>query len=131
MSGYSFDANILIDALWDHPPAHEEIRRAGARGARMWISRMAWVEVLSKGDEGVLREALRFLSRFSIDDIDEETALRAASLRRERPRLKSPDAIILASAQVRGRVLITRNTRDFPAEMPGIRVPYRLERDFT
>ena len=131
MSGYSFDANILIDALWDHPPAHEEIRRAGARGARMWISRIAWVEVLSKGDEGVLREALRFLSRFSIDEIDEETALRAASLRRERPRLKSPDAIILASAQVRGRVLITRNTRDFPAEMPGIRVPYRLERDFS
>ena len=131
MSGYSFDANILIDALWDHPPAHEEIRRAGARGARMWISRMAWVEVLSKGDEGVLREALRFLSRLSIDEIDEETALRAASLRRERPRLKSPDAIILASAQVRGRVLITRNTRDFPAEMPGIRVPYRLERDFS
>ena len=130
MSGYSFDANILIDALWDHPPAHEEIRRAGARGARMWISRIAWVEVLSKGDDAVLREALRFLGRFSMDEIDEETALRAASLRRERPRLKSPDAIILASAQVRGRVLITRNTRDFPAEMPGIRVPYRLERDF-
>ena len=130
MSGYSFDANILIDALWDHPPAHEEIRRAGARGARMWISRMAWVEVLSKGDDAVLREALRFLGRFSMDEIDEETALRAASLRRERPRLKSPDALILASAQVRGRVLITRNTRDFPAEMPGIRVPYRLERDF-
>ena len=126
MSGYSFDANILIDALWDHPPAREEIRRAGARGARMWISRMAWVEVLSKGDEAVLREALRFLGRFSMDEIDEETALRAASLRRERPRLKSPDAIILASAQVRGRVLITRNTRDFPAAMPGIRVPYIL-----
>jgi predicted nucleic acid-binding protein len=129
MSGYSFDANILIDALWDHPPAHEEIRRAGANGARIWISRMAWVEVLSKGDDGLVREALKFLSRFSVDEIDEETAMRAASLRRERPRLKSPDAIIFASAQVRGRVLITRNTRDFPAQMPGIRVPYRLERD--
>lgn len=126
MSGYSFDANILIDALWDHPPARDEIRRAGARGARIWISRMAWIEVLSKGNETVLREALRFLGRFSLDEIDEETALRAASLRRERPRLKSPDAIILASAQVRGRVLITRNTRDFPAEMPGIRVPYTI-----
>jgi predicted nucleic acid-binding protein len=129
MSGYSFDANILIDALWDHPPAHEEIRRAGTGGARIWISRMAWIEVLSKGDDGLVREALKFLSRFSLDEIDEETALRAASLRRERPRLKSPDAIIFASAQVRGRVLVTRNTRDFPAQMPGIRVPYRLERD--
>jgi len=127
MSGYSFDANILIDALWDHPPAHEEIRRASASGARIWVSRMAWIEVLSKGSEATLREALRFLGRFSLDEIDEETALRAASLRRERPRLKSPDALILASAQIRGRVLITRNTRDFPANMPGIRVPYTLE----
>ena len=66
------------------------------------------------------------LSGFSVDEIDEEIALRAAALRRERPRLKSPDAIILATAQTRGRVLITRNTKDFPAEMPGIRVPYIL-----
>lgn len=36
------------------------------------------------------------------------------------------DAIILSTAQIRGRVLVTRNTRDFPAEMPGIRVPYQL-----
>lgn len=129
MSGYSFDANILIDALWDYPPAHDEIRRAAARGARIWISRMAWIEVLSKGNDEMLRDALRFLGRFGLDEIDEETALRAASLRRERPRLRSPDALIFASAQVRGRVLITRNTRDFPAEMPGIRVPYRLERE--
>jgi predicted nucleic acid-binding protein len=129
MSGYSFDANIVIDALWDHPPATEEIRRAGANGARIWISRMAWLEVLSKGSEAIVRDTLRFLGRFSLDEIDEETALRAASLRRERPRLKSPDALILASAQVRGRVLITRNTRDFPAQMPGVRVPYRLERN--
>ena len=126
MSGYSFDANILIDALWDHPPAHAEIKRVGASGARIWVSRIAWIEVLSKGSEATLREAMRFLGRFSVDEIDEETALRAASLRRERPRLKSPDALILASAQVRGRVLITRNTRDFPAQMPGIRVPYTL-----
>lgn len=129
MSGYSFDANIVIDALWDHPPAQEEIRRAGANGARIWISRMAWLEVLSKGSEAIARDTLRFLSRFSLDEVDEETALRAASLRRERPRLRSPDALILASAQVRGRVLITRNTRDFPAQMPGVRVPYRLERN--
>ena len=131
MSGYSFDANILIDALWDHPPAHAEIRRAGGSGARIWVSRMAWIEVLSKGSEATLREAMRFLGRFSVDEVDEETALRAASLRRDRPRLKSPDALILASAQVRGRVLITRNTRDFPAQMPGIRVPYSLERGLT
>jgi len=40
--------------------------------------------------------------------------------------LRSPDAIILASAQIRGRVLVTRNIKDFPAAMPGIRIPYTL-----
>ena len=124
MSGYAFDANILIDALLDHPPAHNELRRAANSGARLWISRMAWIEVVSKGTDAVLRDTLRFLDRFGLDEIDDETAHRAAALRRERPRLKAPDAIMLAAAQVRGRVLITRNTKDFPAEMPGVRVPY-------
>jgi len=126
VSGYAFDANILIDALSGFEPARTEIKRAVARGARPWISRMAWIEVLSKGDDLVVRDAMAFLSRFGLDEIDDEIALRAASLRRERPRLKTPDAIILATAQTRGRVLITRNTKDFPAEMPGIRVPYTL-----
>jgi predicted nucleic acid-binding protein len=126
MSGYSLDANILIDTLLGHQPARWEIERIASRGARMWISRMAWIEVLSKGNDAVVREALGFLSRFGLDEIDDEISLRAAALRRERPRLKSPDAIILATAQIRGRVLVTRNTKDFPAEMPGIRVPYTL-----
>jgi predicted nucleic acid-binding protein len=127
MSGYSLDANILIDSLLEHDPAQREIVRIAASGARMWISRMAWIEVLSKGNDTVVREAINFLSRFGLDEIDDEISLRAAALRRERPRLKSPDAIILATAQIRGRVLVTRNTKDFPAEMPGIRVPYKLD----
>ena len=126
MSGFAFDANIVIDALAGYPQARTEIARAVSLASRPWISRMAWIEVLSKGSEGVVQDALVFLSRFGLDEIDEETSRRAAALRRERPRLKSPDAIILASAQIRGRVLITRNTKDFPAELPGIRVPYVL-----
>lgn len=126
MSGFAFDANILIDALAGYPPARSEIRRAVTGGARPWISRMAWIEVLSKGSEAVVQDAMAFLARFGLDEIDEEISRRAAALRRDRPRLKTPDAIILATAQIRGRVLITRNTKDFPANMPGIRVPYIL-----
>ena len=126
MSGYSLDANILIDALLAHDPAHREMTRIATSGSRMWISRMAWIEVLSKGSDMIVRDALQFLGRFGLDEIDDEISHRAAALRRERPRLKSPDAIILATAQIRGRVLVTRNTKDFPAEMPGIRVPYTL-----
>jgi predicted nucleic acid-binding protein len=124
MSGFAFDASIVIDALTGFDPARSEIRRASSGGARAWISRMVWVEVLSKGTQETLRDAEAFLAGFGIDELDAEIAGRAAALRRERPRLKLADAIILASALVRGRVLITRNTKDFPAEMPGIRVPY-------
>lgn len=126
MSGFAFDANIVIDALAGYPPARTEIERAVGLTVRPWISRMAWIEVLSKGNEAMVKDAMAFLSRFGLDEIDDEISRRAAALRRERPRLKSPDAIILATAQIRGRVLITRNTKDFPAEMPGIRVPYIL-----
>lgn len=126
MSGYSLDANIVIDALLNHEPAHRELSRIADSGARMWLSRMAWIEILSKGNETAVREVLMFLAQFGLDEIDDEISHRAAALRRERATLKSPDAIILATAQLRGRVLVTRNTKDFPAEMPGIRVPYIL-----
>ena len=36
------------------------------------------------------------------------------------------DGHILGTAQVNGAILITRNTKDFPVEMPGIRIPYTL-----
>jgi predicted nucleic acid-binding protein len=126
VSGFSFDANILIDALAAYEPARQEIRRATEGGARAWISRLVWIEVLSKGSGEALRRAQVLLSGFSVDEIDAEISARAASLRRDRPRLKAPDAIILGTALLRGRVLVTRNVRDFPANMPGIRVPYTL-----
>ena len=126
MSGFAFDSNILIDALKGLEPARDELRRATSGGARAWISRMVWIEVLSKGSGEGLRRAEILLSGFGIDEMDVEIATRAASLRRERQRLRSPDAVILATAMLRGRVLVTRNTKDFPANMPGIRVPYIL-----
>ena len=122
----AFDANILIDALAGFAPAHAEIKRAVRLDTRPWISRMAWIEVLSKGFPAAVVEAERFLSSFGMDELDADIAAQAAALRRDRPRLKSPDAIILASAQRNGRTLVTRNIKDFPATMPGIRVPYIL-----
>ena len=123
MSGFTFDSNILIDTLRGFPEARDELRRAAQRG-RLWVSRMVWIEVMSEGDGEELRRAAMLLSGFSIDEVDAEVGERAAALRRERSGMKTPDAIILATALLRGRVLVTRNIKDFPAEMPGIRVPY-------
>ena len=126
MSGFTFDSNIVIDALAGLELARAEIDRATDFGARAWISRMVWIEVMSKGEGDGLKRAETLLTGFGIDEVDAEIGRRAAALRRERFSLKAMDAIILATAQTRGRVLITRNTKDFPAEMPGIRVPYTL-----
>jgi predicted nucleic acid-binding protein len=126
VSGYTFDTNIVIDALGGLELARAELLRAVGAAGRPWISRIAWIEVLSKGTPGQVRDAEALLSGFGVDEMDAEIARRAAALRRERLRLKLADSVILASAQMRGRVLVTRNTKDFPANMPGIRVPYTL-----
>ncbi len=126
MSGFAFDTGIVLDILTGHGPARSELQRALSRGERAWVSRLTWAEVLSQATPECLREVEAFMAGFSIDEIDEEIASRAASLRRERPGLGLLDAIVLATAMTRGRVLVTRNTRDFPAAMPGIRIPYTL-----
>ena len=121
MSERFFDTNIVIDMLHNRPVAWAELRSV----TRAWISRMTWIEVMSGVPDDAATETEEFLRLFAMSEIDEEIARRAAALRNQRKSLKSPDAIILASAQVSGRILVTRNTNDFPAEMPGIRVPYK------
>lgn len=56
--------------------------------------------------------------------IDAPIAEMAAVIRRDE-RLKLPDAVILATAHVRGIPLFTRNTRDFEGR-DGVVIPYRL-----
>ncbi len=126
MSGFSFDTNIIIDLFEDRGLAEAEIYRASQHPGGAWISRMIWIEVMSKSSGARLRETEAYLSHFGMDEITSDIAARASALRRERPRLKSPDAIVLATAQLRNRILVTRNVRDFPPGMPGIRVPYTL-----
>jgi predicted nucleic acid-binding protein len=118
-----FDTNIVIDMLHNRPAAWAEVRAV----SRAWISRMTWIEVMSGVPDEAARDTEEFLRLFAMCEIDEEVARRAAALRHQRKSLKSPDAIILASAQVSGRILVTRNTKDFPAKMPGIRVPYKVQ----
>jgi predicted nucleic acid-binding protein len=122
MSERFFDTDIVIDMLHNRPAAWAEMRAA----SRAWISRITWIEVMSGVPDSAARETEDFLRFFTISEIDEEIARRAAALCNLRNALKLNDAIIFASAQVRGRILVTRNIKDFPATTPGIRVPYKL-----
>lgn len=121
MSDPFFDTNILIDWLKDRASAISEL----SRYRRHRISRIVWTEVLA-GEPLEKRDFVRhLLSPFDVVEIDQRIASAAADIR-YRTRMKLMDAYILATAQVNGAILITRNTKDFPAEMPGIRVPYYL-----
>jgi len=48
-----------------------------------------------------------------------------AAIRREH-RIRLPDASIWASTRHAGVLLVTGNSRDFPLDHPGIRIPYRV-----
>lgn len=122
MSVAAFDTPILLDALRGHREAGAELQRYRQR----FISRLSWIEVLSLAQPDDVQRAEAFLSHFSVVEISDEIARSAAQLCGQRAALSLDNAVILASAQVAGRILITRNTADFPAAMPGIRVPYTL-----
>jgi predicted nucleic acid-binding protein len=116
-----FDTNILIDYLNAVPQARDELERYETIG----ISVISWMEVLV-GAPSQAEEATRaFLSGFSLIELDNEIAERAVSLRRKHG-IKLPDAIIWATADVNSLLLVTRNTKDFGEDVPGLRVPYVL-----
>jgi len=117
-----FDTNILIDLLNGRSEANTE---AGLYSSQS-ISRISWIEVLTGvRDADEQRRVEDLLSFFEMIELNEGVAREAITLRRQH-RLKLPDAIIWASAKLRENLLVTRNSRDFPIDYPGIRVPYQI-----
>ena len=121
MSAPFFDTNIVIDWLVDRPGARQELARYN--GHR--LSRIAWTEVLAGEPPATRPKVQALLLPFQVVEVDGQVASMAADIR-HRTRMKLLDALILATARVHDAILITRNTKDFPVAMPGIRVPYTL-----
>lgn len=114
-----FDTNILIDYL----KGSAEAQREFARHYDPAISIVTWMEVMV-GAAAPESDAINaFLSGFDLVHLDEIVAREAVILRR-RHRMKLPDAIVWASATTHARLLVTRSTKDFPSDDPGVRVPY-------
>ena len=87
---------------------------------------ITWMEVLvGAADESETDRLRWFLSGFQRIAIDDAVAELAVEIRRKH-RMRLPDAIIWASARHVGGLLITRNTKDFPPDDPGVRVPYTI-----
>lgn len=115
-----FDTNILIDYLAGVDAAETELGKYRER----LISAVTWMELLvgvrNEEEQDVIE---MFLRDFRVVDITRRVA-RDAVERRRTHRLKLLDAIVWASAQAESALLITRNTKDFPTDDPGVRVPY-------
>lgn len=115
-----FDTNVLVDYLNGVADAREEL----ARYENASISVITWMEIMVGANADSETATRRFLASFDRLGVTEAVGERAVTLRRTM-KLRLPDAIILATAQVDNLLLVTRNTKDFNADLPGIRVPYR------
>ncbi len=121
MFGALLDTNILVDQLRAVTAADEELARYEDRA----ISIVSWIEVMVGVAPSLEERTRAYLGGFTLIQLSPEIAEEAVRLRRARG-VKLPDAIIWASARQSGRLLVTRNTKDFPADDPGVRVPYRI-----
>ncbi|MBK8454122.1 MAG: type II toxin-antitoxin system VapC family toxin [Thiofilum sp.] len=118
------DTNILIDYLNGIPQAKHEIDSY----PKPLISIITWVEVLvgaTPEDEATIRG---FLSRFQVIALTAVIAENAVLIRRQ-SKIRLPDAIIQATAQVEKVLLVSRNTKDFPENAQWVRIPYKLHPD--
>jgi predicted nucleic acid-binding protein len=116
-----FDTNILIDFLNAIPHAREEMAKYDEKA----ISIISWMEMMVGADAEVVEHTRPFLDTFTVVALTKDVAERAVGFRRTRG-VKLPDAIVWASADVHSMLLVTRNTKDFGKDAPGIRVPYVL-----
>ena len=119
-----FDTNILIDYLNGIPAAKTELDRYTGKDDKA-ISVITWMEVLVGTTPETDNATRGFLAGFQSLPIDALVASRSVEIRKSH-KIKLPDAIVWATAQVHDRILVTRNTKDFAADEPGVRVPYRL-----
>ncbi len=118
------DTCILIDFLNGVPGAAKEINSHPDRA----ISIITWIEVMVGTNPLTETDTRSYLDKIPVLLLDNTVAEKAVNLtisRRQagKKNLKVPDASILATAQVSERILVTRNTKDFPADDPGIQVP--------
>jgi predicted nucleic acid-binding protein len=115
------DTNILVDYLRGIPLAATEL----ALYKNPAISTISWIEVMAGTTTQTEKVARAFLQTFDLLEIDAKVAEQAVILRKTR-RIRLPDAVIWATAQVHQCLLVTRNTRDFDSSDPGVRVPYAI-----
>lgn len=109
------DTNVWIDFHAGQPDASRVFTKArSTTGAWVGFSAMTTLEVLGysdlpPADDLALRKLLGEFTQVGVDAAVIEESIRI----RRAQRLKSPDAIIAATALLQSAKLVTRNTTDF------------------
>ena len=117
------DRNVWIDSHAGRSDACQVFIQARAvQGAWIGFSAMTRLEVLGHSgltadDDKTLREPLAQFEELPVESAVIEEAIRLRKLHR----LKSPDAIIAATALLQKAEVVTRNTSDFK-KVPGLTV---------
>ena len=127
MKAALFDTNILIDYLKGKPEAASLLDRCLQEGQILTCSLITKVELLSgarQGEEQILQDLLDAFNRIGLDDSIAEAAGRYMRLYRKSHGINTADAIIAASALVRGAALYTLNEKHFPMNDIKVIKPY-------
>lgn len=124
-----FDTNIIIDLLSGVPEAMAEV---GDDYESRVISTITWMEVACGLPPEKVSEFRVMLLMSDIDVVQttESIMIRAAAIRKASfvsGKKALPDCIIRATAEVDGRIVVTRNPKDFGGEGPLVRVPYNYD----
>ena len=111
------DTNVLIGFLGGVAAP----RKSLARYDNAAISVVSWMDVMVGAPKGAEDETGKLLSRFLLVALAQPVAERAVGLRQAH-RIKLPDAITGVSAQIEGRLRVTRNSKDLDPSDPGVRM---------
>ncbi|MCW3005081.1 MAG: PilT protein domain protein [Conexibacter sp.] len=133
------DTSAVIAYLYGddglHPGATIAIEEAVAEGTTLAISAITWAELLNGPDQEVVRDFVRDVG-ITILPVDGRVAERAAALqagyakrgrRHDRPRLRLPDALILATANAYDIDVVIGGDAQWP-KVPGVAATVMLLR---
>jgi predicted nucleic acid-binding protein len=129
-----FNSNILIDML----NGIEQAATEASYFDDIAISAIAWVEIVCKPmassawgkiSPTAMRTIQEFLADYTVIHTNDAIIAEAARIRASSfinpPKMLLPDALILATANATGRLLVTRNKKDFRGS--NVRFPYELQ----
>ncbi|AEG31682.1 type II toxin-antitoxin system VapC family toxin [Thiomicrospira cyclica] len=110
---YLLDTNVVIyffNGLTDDRSLVEILRSSFNISIITKIEFLSWQKLLS--DVALNDKAIEFISNATVYELDEVVANRTI-INRQQYKIKTPDAIIGATAQVHGFEIVTNNVDDF------------------